>query len=62
MRRHSARTSGCSPSVEPEPTEAQVRAGVAMLGERAPDLIVAVGGGSVLDAAKAMRLFHETPS
>ena len=28
---------------------------------RAPELIVAVGGGSVLDAAKAMRLFHESP-
>ena len=47
--------------IEPEPTEAQVRAGVAMLGEPPPDLIVAVGGGSVIDAAKAMRLFHESP-
>jgi acetaldehyde dehydrogenase / alcohol dehydrogenase len=47
--------------VEPEPREAQVRAGVAMLGEPAPELIVAVGGGSVIDAAKAMRLFHEHP-
>ncbi|HEY7621185.1 MAG TPA: iron-containing alcohol dehydrogenase, partial [Solirubrobacteraceae bacterium] len=47
--------------IEPEPTEAQVRAGVEVLDKLAPDLIVAVGGGSVLDAAKAMRLFHETP-
>ena len=32
-----------------------------MLGEPPPELIVAVGGGSVIDAAKAMRLFHESP-
>lgn len=49
-------------TIEPEPTETQVRAGVALLGEQSPDLIVAVGGGSVIDAAKAMRLFHENPS
>jgi acetaldehyde dehydrogenase / alcohol dehydrogenase len=47
--------------IEPEPTEEQVRAGVEVLDKLAPDLIVAVGGGSVLDAAKAMRLFHESP-
>jgi acetaldehyde dehydrogenase/alcohol dehydrogenase len=47
--------------VEPEPTEAQIRAGVAAFGDPPPELIVAVGGGSVIDAAKAMRLFHESP-
>jgi acetaldehyde dehydrogenase/alcohol dehydrogenase len=47
--------------VEPEPSEQLVRAGVARLDSVRPDLIVAVGGGSVLDAAKAMRLFYENP-
>ena len=47
--------------IEPEPREAQIRAGVKVLTELGADLILAVGGGSVLDAAKAMRLFHESP-
>ncbi len=48
-------------AIEPEPTEAQIRAGVKVLDELCPDLLIAVGGGSVMDAAKAMRLFHESP-
>ena len=47
--------------IEPEPTEAQIRSGVDTLRRMRPDLLVAVGGGSVLDAAKAMRLFFESP-
>jgi acetaldehyde dehydrogenase/alcohol dehydrogenase len=47
--------------VEPEPDEAVVRRGVELLDRVRPDTVVAVGGGSVLDAAKAMRLFHEHP-
>jgi acetaldehyde dehydrogenase / alcohol dehydrogenase len=47
--------------VEPEPTEAQIRAGVEELRRFDADAIVALGGGSVMDAAKAMRLFHESP-
>jgi acetaldehyde dehydrogenase/alcohol dehydrogenase len=47
--------------LHPEPTEAQIEAGTEVLGEFGADCVVAVGGGSVLDAAKAMRLFHESP-
>lgn len=47
--------------VEPEPDEATIREGVALLTRARPDLLVAVGGGSVMDAAKAMRLFYEHP-
>ena len=47
--------------ITPEPGEDQIRAGAAMIERWRPDLIVAVGGGSVMDAAKAMRLFAESP-
>jgi acetaldehyde dehydrogenase/alcohol dehydrogenase len=47
--------------IEPEPPEAQIRAGVKVLDELRPDLLIAVGGGSVIDATKVMRLFHESP-
>jgi acetaldehyde dehydrogenase / alcohol dehydrogenase len=47
--------------VEPEPTEEQIRAGIEELHRFDADAIIAVGGGSVMDAAKAMRLFHESP-
>jgi len=47
--------------VLPEPNERLIAAGVELLDKARPDLVIAVGGGSVLDAAKAMRLFHEHP-
>ncbi|MCP4303464.1 MAG: bifunctional acetaldehyde-CoA/alcohol dehydrogenase [bacterium] len=47
--------------IEPEPDEQQIWNGVETLRRMQPDLIVAVGGGSVLDAGKAMRLFYENP-
>jgi acetaldehyde dehydrogenase/alcohol dehydrogenase len=56
-----ARTVHVFSDLEPEPDERQIRAGVETLRRLEPDLLVAVGGGSVLDAAKAMRLFHESP-
>ena len=48
-------------AVTPEPDEATVMAGVDVMHDFAPTHVVAVGGGSVIDAAKAMRLFHEHP-
>lgn len=47
--------------VSPEPGEEQARAGAAVLRQTGADAIVALGGGSVLDVAKAMRLFHHHP-
>jgi acetaldehyde dehydrogenase/alcohol dehydrogenase len=47
--------------VEPEPGEASVREGARRLRASGADLVVAVGGGSVIDAAKAIRLFAEHP-
>jgi len=47
--------------ITPEPDEATIRRGVALLERVQPDVLIAVGGGSVLDAGKAMRLFYEHP-
>jgi len=47
--------------VEPDPSLQTVRNGVAVMNQYGPDLVVAVGGGSVMDAAKAMRVQYERP-
>jgi len=47
--------------VEPDPSLQTVQNGVAVMNQYGPDLIVAVGGGSVMDAAKAMRVQYERP-
>ena len=47
--------------VLPEPDEGLIQEGVRLLDRVQPDVVIALGGGSVLDAAKAMRLFHEHP-
>jgi acetaldehyde dehydrogenase/alcohol dehydrogenase len=61
VRRHLDAPVRVFADVEAEPGEALVRAGVEAVRDVRPDLIVAVGGGSALDAAKAIRLFHGSP-
>ena len=56
-----ARASTSSPTSTRSPPRRRSQAGTEVLSEFGADCIVAVGGGSVLDAAKAMRLFHESP-
>lgn len=43
------------------PTRDEVERGLAEMRAYAPDLVVAIGGGSPIDAAKAMLLFYEWP-
>jgi len=47
--------------VTPDPTLACARAGAAALEEFAPDVIIAIGGGSAMDAAKIMWIMYEHP-
>ncbi|EGT3603346.1 TPA: iron-containing alcohol dehydrogenase [Clostridium perfringens] len=47
--------------VENDPSVATVRKGVEMMNEFNPDLIIGIGGGSPIDAAKAMWIFYEYP-
>lgn len=47
--------------VENDPSVATVKKGVAALNDFLPDLIIGIGGGSPIDAAKAMWLFYEHP-
>jgi len=47
--------------VEPDPSLETVRKGSAMMRRSEPDWVVAVGGGSVMDAAKAMRVEYVRP-
>ena len=44
-----------------DPSVAEVKAGVAKMNEFQPDLIIGIGGGSPIDAAKAMWIFYEYP-
>ena len=48
--------------VEPDPSVETVMKGAEMMRDFEPDLIVAMGGGSPIDAAKAMWIFYEYPN
>ncbi|MCR8645677.1 bifunctional acetaldehyde-CoA/alcohol dehydrogenase [Paenibacillus sp. N1-5-1-14] len=48
-------------AVEADPSVDTVERGTALMNEFKPDCIIALGGGSPMDAAKAMWLFYEHP-
>ena len=48
--------------VEPDPSIETVLRGAKEMVEFNPDLIVGLGGGSAMDAAKAMWIFYEHPN
>lgn len=48
-------------SVEPDPSLETIQRGVDVMNNFKPDVIIALGGGSAIDAAKGMWLFYENP-
>ncbi len=47
--------------VEPDPSIQTVKRGLGLMEAFRPDTIIAIGGGSAIDAAKGMWLFYEQP-
>jgi acetaldehyde dehydrogenase/alcohol dehydrogenase len=54
-------TSAVFSDVQPDPTVETIEKGAEAMRRFRPDLIIALGGGSPIDAAKAMWLFYEHP-
>ena len=51
----------CFSDVAPDPTLACAKEGAALMREFQPDVIIALGGGSAMDAAKIMWVLYEHP-
>ena len=51
----------CFSDVEPDPSLASARAGAAAMRAFEPDCIIAMGGGSAMDAGKVMWMLYENP-
>ena len=47
--------------VEPNPSTNTVYAGTKLMADFKPDTVIALGGGSAMDAAKGMWMFYEHP-
>ena len=54
-------THTCFYNVAPDPTLACAKEGAAQMNAFAPDVIIAIGGGSAMDAAKIMWVMYEHP-
>ena len=54
-------THACFYNVAPDPTLACAKEGAAQMNAFAPDVIIAIGGGSAMDAAKIMWVMYEHP-
>ncbi|GAA2632219.1 bifunctional acetaldehyde-CoA/alcohol dehydrogenase [Streptomyces vastus] len=59
QRRHEPVTLQVIDNVEPEPSIDSVQRGARLMGDFRPDTIIALGGGSPMDAAKVMWLLYE---
>ncbi len=59
--RHSYVHSEIFAEVEPDPSFETIKRGVKAIESFEPDVIIAIGGGSAIDAAKGMWLFYEHP-